>query len=196
MVIVNFYVERSHSPLRLPRGVDDYAMIACTTLSATLANPACQSALCFILDPEKPDFQAKALRISKEIYRQEVRRLPWFGPYPELLAVLLKGRFGLNPVRRQAFFPVGTSNCRPSESQAVSSRLLRGSLHHAGRGVSCQRARLAATRLDEFQVHRAFSPHRRTMSEQENSRSSCRVPKAGGRFQDCEHARCSAAGFE
>jgi hypothetical protein len=99
MVIVNFMWS---DPIRryiyrdtIKVGGDDYAMIVCSALPAQLANPACQSALCFILDPEKPDFQAKAFRISKEIHEQEVRRLPWFSLHPELPAVLLKGRFGL-----------------------------------------------------------------------------------------------------
>jgi hypothetical protein len=101
MLIVNFmwsdpirrYIYRDTVKV----GGDDYAMIVCASLPATLGNPTCQSALSFILDPEKPDFQARALRISKEIHEREVRRLPWFSPYPELLAVLLKGRFGLEP---------------------------------------------------------------------------------------------------
>jgi hypothetical protein len=99
MVIVNFMWS---DPIRryiyrdtIKVGGEDSAMIVCTALPATLANPACQSALCFTLDPEKPGFQAKALRISKEIHEQEVRRLPWFSLYPELAAALLKGRFGL-----------------------------------------------------------------------------------------------------
>jgi len=99
MVIVNFMWS---DPIRryiyrdtIKVASDDYAVIVCTALPTKLANPACQSALCFILDPEKPDFRAKALRVSKEIHEQEVRRLPWFSIYPELLAMLLKGRFGL-----------------------------------------------------------------------------------------------------
>jgi hypothetical protein len=101
MVIVNFMWS---DPIRrylyrdtIKVGDDDFAMIVCTSLPASLTNPACQSALCFILDPEKPDFKRKALRINQEIREQEVRRMPWFSPYPELLAVVLKGRFGLKP---------------------------------------------------------------------------------------------------
>jgi hypothetical protein len=99
MLIVNFmwsdpirrYVYRD----TINVGGDDYAMIVCTSLPVTLGNPDCQSALSFILDPDRPDRPAKALRISKEIYEREVQRLPWLSPYPELLAVLSGGRFGL-----------------------------------------------------------------------------------------------------
>jgi hypothetical protein len=49
------------------------------------------------MDPEKEDYRAKSSRIKREIYDQMVRRLPWFAPYPELLASVLEGRFGLQP---------------------------------------------------------------------------------------------------
>jgi hypothetical protein len=76
---------------------DHYAMISCSALPVTLANPHCQSASCFVMDPDKEDYRIKSSRIKREIYDLMVRRLPWFAPYPELLATVLKGRFGLQP---------------------------------------------------------------------------------------------------
>lgn len=76
---------------------EDDAMIVCSILPATLDNPNCQSAYSFVLNPEEGNCHTTSFRIKQEIYQRMVQRLPWFSPYPELLASLMKGRFSLRP---------------------------------------------------------------------------------------------------
>jgi len=75
----------------------DQAMITCTALPADIANSQCLNAYSFVIDATGPECKQQTARIKRELFDRMVERLPWFSPYPELLAMALKGRFGLKP---------------------------------------------------------------------------------------------------
>lgn len=101
LVIVNFI---SHDIIRkfvyrdtLTFDKTDQAMFACTSLPVSITNPGCRNGFAFVIDPEKEDARERSEEIKKSIYITLLRTLPWYSPYPELLAAATKGRFGLRP---------------------------------------------------------------------------------------------------
>jgi hypothetical protein len=77
-------------------GDHDQAVITCTSLPAKLSNPDCASAYLFVLKPGSSDPRSEIARFKNEMQRKLVARLPWFSLYPQMLGVLLNGRFGLH----------------------------------------------------------------------------------------------------
>lgn len=101
LVIVNFI---SHDIIRkfvyrdtLTFEKANQAMFACTSLPVSVSNPRCRNGFAFVIDAEKEDARARSEEIKKSIYMTLLRGLPWFSPYPELLAAATKGRIGLRP---------------------------------------------------------------------------------------------------
>ncbi len=103
---------------------EDDAMIVCSTLPATLDNPDCQSAYSFVLNPEEGNYHTTSFRIKQEIYQRMVQRLPWFSPYPELLASLMKGRFSLRPRLVVQSYSAGLYLMRQTKKRFVSASTL------------------------------------------------------------------------
>jgi hypothetical protein len=98
----------------------DQVMITCTALPADINNSHCLNAYSFVIDPKQPDYQKETTRIKRELYDEMVARLPWFSPYPELLAAMLdlNGRLGL---RRRLQFQDGSMSYFRSTSEALAS---------------------------------------------------------------------------
>jgi hypothetical protein len=101
-------------------GSGDRVMITCSSLPVAVKNNHCVNAYSFVIDPAAPDYKLAQARIKSELYKAMVAHLPWFSPYPELLAVLLNGRFGLHPrlqFRDGSMFYFDSSEKAISESQ-------------------------------------------------------------------------------
>jgi hypothetical protein len=98
-------------------GNGDQAMITCSQLPAVIQNNECLNAFSFVINPAA-GYGPIAARIKTNLYEKMVARLPWFSPYPELLAVLLDGRFGLHPRLR---FPEGSMFYFNSADEAVET---------------------------------------------------------------------------
>lgn len=102
LVIVNFMWNDIYRPFIYRRtihiGIDDQVMITCTALPAEIGNTNCLNAYSFVVNRNFSEYKEKeeTSRIKKEIFDQLVSRLPWFSPYPDLLASVLSGRLGLH----------------------------------------------------------------------------------------------------
>ena len=80
-------------------------MVACTSLPVSLMNRDCHNGLSFIIHPTNENYQARAVQIKSAANLLLIRRLPWFGLYPELLASVAGGRWGLKPRLDVMTFP-------------------------------------------------------------------------------------------
>jgi len=135
LVIVNFI---SHDIIRkfvycdtLTFDNANQAMFTCTSLPVSVTNPRCRNWFAFVMDAGKEDARARSEAIKKSIYMTLLRTLPWFSPYPELLAAATKGHIGLRPrleivVSRPGIF--GLSNLfyeDEDEARKVSLNALR-----------------------------------------------------------------------
>jgi lysophospholipase L1-like esterase len=117
LVIVNFisndivrkYVYRD----TLRFGVSSHGMFACSSLPVDITNPDCRNGFAFVLDPTVEDPHQKGVEIKGDIYKALLGKLPWYSPYPELLATIFQGHLGLHPrLEVSAFRPgiFGLSN--------------------------------------------------------------------------------------
>lgn len=75
---------------------DAKGMFACTSAPVDIRNPDCRNGFAFVMDPTRSDPKQRSEQIKRQIYDELVRTLPWYSPYPELLAWITKGRIGLH----------------------------------------------------------------------------------------------------
>lgn len=102
-------------------GENARGMVACTSLPVSLMNRDCHNGLSFIIDPTNENYQAKAVEIKNAVNNILIRRLPWLGLYPELLASATNGRLGFKPRLDVRAFP-GNPQHKTSD-QAIESSL-------------------------------------------------------------------------
>jgi len=129
VIIVNFIsddISRKFiyiDSIRVPStNIDFRVTLLCTSLPVTFANRDCLVISNISVAPELVEDRLAMSRVKREIYDATIRAMPWFSPYPELLAAT--GKFGfksrLDPTSRRSWH-----FSSPKEAVSGSSASLR-----------------------------------------------------------------------
>src|SRR5262245_37108571 len=115
LVLVNFItgdISRQfiyRDSIRVESKIADYQVtITCSSLPATFQNRDCTFARVIVANPNLFDDKDRTSGVKKEIYDTTIRGLPWFSPYPEVLALSrvngLQPRLHLESQRLNPYF--------------------------------------------------------------------------------------------
>jgi hypothetical protein len=130
LVVVNFitgdisrqFIYRD-SIMVASKTADYQVTITCSSLPPTLQNRDCTFARVIVANPTLFNDKSRTSEIKKEIYDTTVRSLPWFSPYPEILALSrmngMKPRLHLENQRLNPYFQTA------EEAVSASSKALR-----------------------------------------------------------------------
>ena len=129
LIIVNFITDDISrkfiyvDSIRVPSSKTDFRItLLCTSLPVTFANRDCVVVNNISAAADVIEDKLAISQVKREIYDAKIRALPWFSPYPELLA--LTGKFGftsrLDPTLRRSWH-LST----PTQAISIASASLR-----------------------------------------------------------------------